>query len=44
MVIEKGDLANEFLGPWACRKCTHGTTVTAQELKSLPVDLPWHVS
>ena len=43
-VIEKGDLANVFLGRWACRKCTHGTTVTAQELKSVPVDLPRHVS
>lgn len=43
-VIEKGDLANEFLGPWACRNCTHGTTATTQELKSVPVDLSWHVS
>lgn len=43
-VIEKGDLLNEFLGPWAYRKCTHGTTVTAQDLKFVPVDLPWHMS
>lgn len=43
-VIEKGDLANEFLGPLVCRKRTHGTTVTTQELKSVPVDLSWHVS
>lgn len=43
-VIEKGNLANEFLGPWACRQCTRGTTVTTQEPKSVSVDLPRHVS